>query len=181
MNSPRSNLVASDPAALTGKRVQLPRYDHCFVCGRKNEIGLDITFFANPSHIETRFVPQACHTGYHNTVHGGLLATLLDETMGWASIFSRPVLCLSVELSIRYKNPARIGEPLTVIGKLVADKKRVIVTQGMIYNSNQELVCTAEGKYIPLSAEENEKVAQYARWGNKLQEVFHAIQSWNEK
>ena len=155
--------------------IPLPRYHQCFVCGDRNRIGLDVTFYYRNGRIETDFTPKTEHAGYRNVLHGGILATLLDETMGWAAIYSRPVLCVSAELNIRYKTSATVGEPLTVFGELIADKKRVILAKGGILNGKGETICTGEGKYIPLPEKEQKAVALYAQWEDALEKTYKRI------
>jgi acyl-coenzyme A thioesterase PaaI-like protein len=157
-------------------RIPLPRYASCFVCGEQNPIGFDITFYYTNSRIETYFTPQARHTGYRNITHGGILATLLDECMGWAGVLSRPVICKSVELCIRYKQSALAGEPLTIWGDLEADKNRLLLFYGGIENSRGETLCQANGKYMPLRKEELDDFTREAGWGNALVDVYHQIQ-----
>ena len=53
--------------------IALPRYTECFVCGRDNPIGLDVTFYYQNDRIETAFTPRRAHTGYRDIVHGGVL------------------------------------------------------------------------------------------------------------
>lgn len=137
--------------------------------------GLDITFWYKNGCIETSFIPHEHHAGYHRLTHGGLLATLLDECMGWSGILSRPILCKSVELTIRYKRSAWIGEPYIIQGNLQADKKRLLLTQGTIENGEGTLICTAEGKYIPMSEEEIAAFQHQAGWGNTLQTIYNQI------
>jgi uncharacterized protein (TIGR00369 family) len=145
-------------------QITLPRYSHCFVCGKLNPIGLDLEFSYINDRIETSFIPKPEHGGYKNKVHGGILATLLDESMGWASVISRPVLSVSADLSIRYKLPATVGEKIIVSAELTADKKRVFLTRGKIETQDGKILCSGEGKYMPLSEQEMEELIQYANW-----------------
>lgn len=155
--------------------IALPRYNECFVCGKDNASGFDITFYYRNGRIEADFMPQDRHTGYKNVVHGGLLATLLDECMGWSSILSRKVMCVAAELSVRYKVSAQVGDKLTVCGELVSDRKRIINVQGQIIRDDGTVICTGEGKFVPLPDEDQESVVQYAGWGSRLDEVHNQI------
>lgn len=157
--------------------VALPRYTHCFVCGHLNPIGLDLEFtYANES-IVTTFTPKPEHGGYKNKVHGGILATLLDESMGWASVISRPVLSVSADLSVRYKLPATVGEKLIVTAQLTADKKRMFLTKGKIETDDGKILCTGEGKYMPLTDQEMEELIEYAKWQDSFYPACDQIQT----
>ena len=63
---------------------ELPHTRSCFVCGESNPLGLQLRFHADGDEVRTRFVPRPEHIGFKGVVHGGLLATLLDEIMVWA-------------------------------------------------------------------------------------------------
>lgn len=156
-------------------RIALPRYANCFVCGCKNPIGLDITFYYSNGRIETEFTPKPEHAGYREVVHGGILAALLDETMGWTSIIARPVMCYAADLSVRYKQSAKIGERLRIFGKLVEDKKRIILASGGVERYDGTLLCSAEGKFVPLPPSGQKRVIDYAVWNSALEDAYCRI------
>ena len=54
----------------------------CFGCGRDNPVGLHLHFRTDEDGCYTSFVPQPVHQSYDGRMHGGLISTLLDETMG---------------------------------------------------------------------------------------------------
>lgn len=157
-------------------RIELPRYADCFVCGCENTAGLDVTFYAHNGRIETEFTPAQQYCGFRDVTHGGVLATILDECMGWSCIFSRPIMCYTAEMTLRYRSHAIAGEPLKVFGELVADKKRIIQVRGAVERSDGELVCSGEGKYIPMPQEQFEQVVAYAGWKDRFQTVYEEIQ-----
>lgn len=155
--------------------IALPRYHECFVCGKDNPSGFNITFYYRNGRIEADFIPQERHIGYQNIVHGGLLATLLDECMGWSTFLSRKVMCVAAEISVRYKVSAHVGDRLTVCGELVSDRKRLINVRGEIVRDDGTVICTGEGKFVPMQKEDQENVIAYAGWGSRLDEVHERI------
>jgi uncharacterized protein (TIGR00369 family) len=163
-----------------GINIALPRYSKCFVCGKENTAGLDISFFYTNGRIETTFMPEPQHNGYHEIVHGGILATLLDETMGWTSIISRPTICVAAELTVRYKAPAKIGKTMLIHGELMADKKRIILSKGSIVSEDGTLLCTGEGKYVPLSDQALKEFIAQANWGDSLAKAHEKIKTLNK-
>jgi acyl-coenzyme A thioesterase PaaI-like protein len=55
----------------------------CFVCGIENPMGLKLKFYTDDKgRCIGRFQPPPEHQGYPGQLHGGLISTLLDETMG---------------------------------------------------------------------------------------------------
>ncbi len=164
----------------TNGRVPLPRYLHCFVCGKLNPIGLDLEFCYSNGRIETTFLPKIEHAGYKNTVHGGILATLLDETMGWTSVISQPALCVAADLNVRYKLPTRVGEKLIISAELLSDKRRLISAGGKIEKEDGTVLCTGEGKYMILPPDEMDDLIRYAKWEDSFMPAFEQIQTLRE-
>ena len=57
----------------------------CFVCGLKNSSGLHASFYEiEGDQLVALFTPCNEHQGYPDRMHGGLAATILDETIGRA-------------------------------------------------------------------------------------------------
>ena len=59
---------------------------HCFVCGEKNPNGLNLTFSFREGKVVTEFILHKTYQGYKDIVHGGIISTLLDESMVKAAL-----------------------------------------------------------------------------------------------
>jgi len=158
-------------------RIALPRYSRCFVCGKSNPIGLNIEFFYENEKIVTSFSPKPEHIGYKNTVHGGIIATLLDEAMGWTSIISQPALSVAADLSVRYKLPARLGQKFIISAEIEKDRRKIIQTTGRIELEDGTLLCAGTGKYMPLSPDEMEDLIEYSQWQDSFIPCYEKIQA----
>ena len=64
----------------------LPTYKGCLVCGQpeENKSTLNLRFRVVKNGVETSFKADSRQTGYEKIVHGGVICSLLDETIGWA-------------------------------------------------------------------------------------------------
>lgn len=117
----------------------------CFACGMKNAEGLRIDWKIEGKTTHADFTPSKKHQGFVGMVHGGILATLLDEAMArlaW-KIHGRAV---AAELTVRYLRPARIGERLSIFGEILDDKRRLIQTRARIERKDGTILATATGK-----------------------------------
>src|SRR5512143_1353431 len=94
------------PLPIPGMKL-LPHTRSCFVCGESNPAGLNLRFKTDGRLVQTHFVPRAEHVGFRQTVHGGLIATLLDEIMVWACAVGTKRFAFSAELNVRFIRPAR--------------------------------------------------------------------------
>jgi acyl-coenzyme A thioesterase PaaI-like protein len=119
----------------------------CFVCGKQNPHGLKLDFYEIDGRVETEFVPQPEHQGWPGYVHGGILFTVLDETIGRVG-FTVGAWTMSGRIEIRYREPAPIGETLRVVGTLVRDRGRALELQGFAQLSNGTVVAEATGLYM---------------------------------
>jgi len=54
----------------------------CFVCGVKNDFGLHANFYeTDTNELVALIKPSDQHQGYPGRMHGGIAATILDETI----------------------------------------------------------------------------------------------------
>jgi uncharacterized protein (TIGR00369 family) len=135
---------------------QLPHTLGCLVCGRDNPHGLhlDLHVDADTGTVSTQFTPTAHHIGFEGIIHGGVLATVLDEAMVWAATWGGRRFCVCAEMTVRYLRSAAVGQPLRVEARLTSDRK-VIQCEGLIRETAGKTLTTASGKYIRLSKERN--------------------------
>ncbi len=125
----------------------------CFVCGSIAG-GLHVRFSGDSGEVTATTVINPPHQGFAGIVHGGILASMVDDAM-WHVIHQQdndfPV---TAELKIRYLQPARIGEALTVRGRLVSYRRRLMAASATIENSRGQLVVQAAGRFMPLADHE---------------------------
>ena len=139
--------------------LELPHTPGCLVCGRANPHGLHLSLHVDPQTgiVRTSFTPLPEHIGFEGIVHGGVLATVVDEAMVWAATWDGKRFCVCGEMSIRFRANGRIGLPVEVTAQVVSTRKRLIEATAEIHSS-EGLVATATGKYVPVAPERNEAV-----------------------
>ncbi|HOF88723.1 MAG TPA: PaaI family thioesterase [Armatimonadota bacterium] len=94
----------------------------CFACGRENPIGLRLTFAFDGAEYVTRFTADARVQGYRGIIHGGIVATLLDEVMA-RLVWEQAGPSATARLDIRYRRPAPIGAAIEVRGRITAVRR----------------------------------------------------------
>ena len=83
----------------------------------------------------------------NGNVHGGVLATILDETMSWAVIAATQKLMLTRGMDVRYLKPVMIGTKITAIGfiKKWVSKREVEVIAEITDEAGK--LCGSKPKY----------------------------------
>ena len=128
------------------------------MCGHANPLGLNVRFHIEGETVTTRFRPDAMHAGYPGRLHGGVIAALLDETMGWAPSVRFGRFCVAVELNIRYLKPSPVGMPLLVRGEVAGAGSRLWEATGDVRSETGTVYARGRGKYFPLSEAEADAV-----------------------
>jgi len=132
------------------KTIELKDDAHCFVCGRENVDGLRLEWRTSNNQTKAEFYPTRSHQGWQGIVHGGIIAAILDEAMTRLA-FELYGNAVTAEMNVRYFNPARVGEKLTVTGEVESKKGRLIMAKAEVRNSTGNLIATATGKAIRMS------------------------------
>ena len=122
----------------------------CFVCGKENPGGLQAVFRRDPETRSAQCELTLAETfqGWQGIVHGGLLATLLDEAAVYACR-NEVDQVVTAELQVKYKQPARIGVPLAVLAR-IRERKRNIFTVDAEISQGSQLIAQAEVRVFAL-------------------------------
>jgi len=118
--------------------------ERCYVCGKDNPAGLQAGFEVdkNARTITGRFTPRQEHEGWQGIVHGGIVATLLDEAMvKLAAHLGIPAV--SAEITVKFRAPAAPGEELVISGRIVKEANRLIEAEATV---SKGLIVVAEAK-----------------------------------
>jgi acyl-coenzyme A thioesterase PaaI-like protein len=138
--------------------LELPHTAGCLVCGRQNPKGLHLHLHVDEASglVETRFTPSAEHIGFEGIIHGGILATVLDEAMVWAATWRGRRFCVCGEMTIRFRKAAEVNQPLVIKAMVESSRPRLLQTSGQVLDSSGEVMATASGKYVPVPPDRHE-------------------------
>ena len=109
----------------------------CFGCGGANARGMQLTFEQDDAaqRIRGNFKLGAEYQGGPGFIHGGIIATVLDEVMGKVNRF-RGVRAVTAELNVEYLRPVPVDEDLIVEGHEVEKSGRNLILAGEIRNQS---------------------------------------------
>ncbi len=125
--------------------------NYCFVCGKKNPIGLKLDFSFDGKTIKTEFVPQKEHQGYFNIVHGGIISTLLDEAMVKLAI-EMGMPAVTARMDIRLRKALDVGKKITVQAEILRDTKKILEVHAKAVTEDNVVVADATGKLMKISS-----------------------------
>lgn len=132
------------------------RADHgCFGCGSENPIGLRLRFSSGSDGVSARFVPTPDHQGFDGVVHGGIICTVLDEAMAWATA-AAGLWAMTGEMRTRFRKPLRAGDETIVRGSITSQRGRVIYTAAELRLNDGVVVATATGTFLRVNAEQEQ-------------------------
>lgn len=122
-----------------------PNSDMCFVCGRNNPAGLYMSFYDNgQDEVFSEYTVAERYQSYPGIVHGGILASILDEVVGRvAMIGDHHRFMVSVKLQVLYRHPVPVETPLKIRGRIVRLRGRLGKAQGEIILQNGKIACEA--------------------------------------
>ena len=130
---------------------ELPHTRSCFVCGEANPLGLNLRFETDGRVVRSRFEPRTEHAGFRQTVHGGLIATVLDEAMVWACAVRTARFGFCAELNVRFVRPLSPGQSVTITAELTNNRRGKLFEAGAeLRDHNGHVLASATGKYIPV-------------------------------
>jgi uncharacterized protein (TIGR00369 family) len=120
----------------------------CFACGKDNRDGLQLKFIRlDDGRIRTEFTPPKKFQGFKDILHGGIMATLLDETMIHL-VFGRGEKVVTARLEMKLRKPAKIGEKITITAGLLSDSGRRIELAAEAKDPSGELLAEGKGTMV---------------------------------
>jgi uncharacterized protein (TIGR00369 family) len=127
----------------------------CFGCGGANARGMKLTFEQDDStqRIRGAFKLGAEYQGGPGFIHGGIIATVLDEAMGKVSRF-RGVRAVTAELNVEYLKPVSVDAPLLIEAYEVEKTGRNLHYVGEIRNQAGDLLARGRGRFVVIEPRE---------------------------
>ena len=114
-------MVPHDPSILALRE----KYTSCFGCGLDNTSGLRLDGFeVDGSTVTTMFEPPSRFQGFDGILHGGVVATALDEISAWSAMLTNRVFVFTAKLEIAYRKPAPLGVSLGLRGTVLERRDR---------------------------------------------------------
>lgn len=130
-----------------------PKYN-CFGCAPNNPFGLHMEFYEDGDYIVSYWQPERNYQGWVDTMHGGVLSTLIDETCGWVVTRKMQTSGFTTSLNVKFRKAVSTNEPrLTIRANIVKQMRNILFIHAEILNSEGELCVEGETTYFLMNQE----------------------------
>ena len=130
-----------------------PKYN-CFGCAPNNPFGLHMEFYEDGDDIVSYWHPERNYQGWVDTMHGGVLSTLIDETCGWVVTRKMQTSGFTTSLSVKFRKAVSTNElRLTIRANIVKQMRNLLFIHAEILNSQGELCVEGEATYFLMNQE----------------------------
>jgi len=126
----------------------------CFGCGGANPRGMRLVFALDESRqrVVGRFRLGPEYQGAAGFIHGGIIATVLDEVMSKVSRLSN-LRSVTAELTVEYLKPVRVDQELSVEGFAARREGRQLYHEGEIRDAAGVLLAKGRGRFVVIDTE----------------------------
>jgi len=125
----------------------------CFGCGTDNPIGMKLAFEKDGDSVVCRSRLKPEYAGYREFVHGGVVATLLDEAMGWALVHASGNYGVTRNLQVTYRRPVAVDKPVVLRGRVVAVDGRTVRLVSSVEDARGRVLASAQGEWVMVREE----------------------------
>ncbi len=121
----------------------------CFGCSDQNPIGLHLEFDVVGDTVESYWNPSKAYQGFYKVLHGGIIATLVDEVGAWAIQLLVKTAGVTSELNVRYLKPvdATLGA-IKIVAKVLEIRKRLVDVHVELLSAENVICAEAKITYF---------------------------------
>jgi uncharacterized protein (TIGR00369 family) len=128
-------------------------FNGCFGCGPGNPVGLKLVFEKADGVVRSRTTIARKYAGYRDFAHGGIVATMLDEAMGWAMLHLAGRHGVTKTLRVNYRRPVIVERPILVSARVTAEELSDVTLEARIEDERGRLLASAEGEWVTVREE----------------------------
>ena len=116
-------------------------------------------FFEDGDYIVSYWHPERNYQGWVDTMHGGVLSTLIDETCGWVVTRKMQTSGFTTNLSVKFRKAISTNEPvLTIRANIVKQMRNLLFIHAEITNAAGEVCVEGETTYFLMNEEKTKEI-----------------------
>jgi acyl-coenzyme A thioesterase PaaI-like protein len=127
----------------------------CFGCGPANEKGLRIRSFLRGEEYVADWMPEKHHEAFDGMLNGGIIGTLLDCHMNWATAHhlmvqsgeSTPPCTVTAEFSVKLLRPTPSDETIRISARIIESSEDRAEVESTI-QAKGEVCAVGHGRFV---------------------------------
>ena len=127
----------------------------CLICGMNNSAGVRGQFYnMEDGSVGGLFTFREEHQSYTGRVHGGMLATMIDELAGrvlWVDCPDK--IAVTMDINVKYRKPVPYNTPLKGRGMYTERLSRAYSAKCYIMDMDNNILAEGIAKYLILPVE----------------------------
>ncbi len=106
-------------------------------------------FFKEGDELVCKWNPGEHFQGFHDILHGGVQATMMDEIASWVVFVMLDTAGVTYQLNTRFRKPVLISKgTITVRATLVRQEKRIAEIKARLYDGEDTLCAESQVNYF---------------------------------
>lgn len=133
----------------------MSHFEECVVSGAANPMGIAINVRREGDDAVADFNLGAAFEGAPSRAHGGIVAAIFDDVMGYVLVLHR-VPAFTGRLTINYRAPVPMGQDMTVRARMSnrsGRKLSMVAEMTLAADPARPVICDAEGLFIAIPPE----------------------------
>lgn len=151
--------------------INIPNQFSKFLANFKKEQNLDLQYDSEENQFLVHFFPELSVEGPPGHVHGGYIATMMDEAMGACAWLSGETV-LAAKLEVSYRSSVPLNQQHIVKAQITRKEKRRIYIKAELSNAENKLLCKGTGIFIRIDMSRFKDIpplfAKYMEYQNLL-------------
>ena len=144
--------LRSVASSLGGDGPLPPHYPTCLGCGPDAEQGYHLEVHRDGDEVVTEHVFERRHSGAPGIAHGGAVATVVDDLLGFLLYLER-IPGVTRMLEVEYVKPVLVGVPYTVRGRVDERDGRKVWVSCSGRDADGEEAFRAKGLFLEVRLE----------------------------
>lgn len=140
-------------------------FEGCFACGKDNPCGMKLSFEYDRGNevVFSDFILEKTFAGYESIIHGGIVSTVLDETMAYMAMKAAKTICMTREINVKFHMPVRAGEEYRTEAVLISSEGNEMKLHASITDKLGKLCAEADSQFVQLNGRRAEMMMKKLR------------------
>jgi acyl-coenzyme A thioesterase PaaI-like protein len=138
--------MTASPLFAVGSQLP-PHQPNCFGCGPANAAGLHLRCTVTPEGVAGRFRLEEHHEGGPGVAHGGIVAAVLDDLLGYL-LYRIGEPMVTARLEIDFRRPLPLFVDVDAVARIVSEEGRKVWTEGELRAPDGTVYAQAKGLFV---------------------------------